>query len=667
MNNSSFRLCKRIVRGGPWGRFQRLFNGFLAVVFLALGGWLLSSVGATAADSPEYVPDELIVAFKAALTQDQQDEVEQTHGDQHVQLLPGIKARLLKISSRRPLLQAFDGYQADPSVLYVQPNYIYHAVETIPNDTYFGLQYAMKNTGQVVNGTSGLAGADIEATFAWDRTRGSRNVVVGVVDTGVDYTHPDLSANIWSNPGNLGLGNAGTHGYNAITGSYDPMDDNGHGTHVSGTVGATGNNATGVVGVNWVTSIMGLKFLDSTGSGTTANAVSAIDYAVHAKVAGVNVRVLNASWGGGGPDPALLNEITLAGANDILFVAAAGNGDAAGRPINIDINPFYPASYSLSAANMIVVAATDSRDQIASFSNYGVQTVQLGAPGVNIASTWPGNQYYYASGTSMATPHVTGSAALVLSAQPALSTAQVKAAILNNVDPISSLSGKTATGGRLNVNRAIPSTAPDFSISMSPSSSTVTAGGSTTYTVTVTPSGGFSGSVSFSVSGLPSGATGSFNLTSVTGSGSTTLTVTTTTGTLSGSSTLTVTGTSGSSTHTATATLVVNPVQPTPDFSISVSPASSSVKRGNSTAYTITVTSLSGFSGQVSLSVSGLPSRTSASFNPNPVSVSSGTSGTSTMTVTTSGRTTPTTRTLTIRGTSGALTHSTTATLIVTF
>lgn len=200
----------------------------------------------------------------------------------------------------------------NPVVEYAEPNYIVHAIAT-PNDPRYSELWGMRNTGQIIQGFAGTAGADIKAEGAWDVSTGSRTIVVGVVDTGIDYTHQDLSGNTWSNPGGIGGCAAGTHGYNAITKSCDPRDDQYHGTHVSGTIGAAGNNALGVVGVNWTTSIMGLKFLDSVGSGTTADAISAIDFSVNAKIAGVNVRVLSNSWGGGGFSQALLDEINKAG------------------------------------------------------------------------------------------------------------------------------------------------------------------------------------------------------------------------------------------------------------------------------------------------------------------------------------------------------------------
>jgi subtilisin family serine protease len=338
-----------------------------------------------------------------------------------------------------------------------EPNYIYNYNLT-PNDTQFGQLWGMRNTGQVVSGQTGVAGADIEAALAWDVSTGSTANVVGVIDTGVDYNHPDLAANIWSAPASftVTVGGrtitcaAGSHGYNAVANNCNPLDDNNHGTHVSGTIGARGNNASGVVGVNWTTRIMGLKFLNSAGSGNTADAIECINFAIQAKQrfgSTANVRILSNSWGGGGFSQALLDAINSANSNNMLFVAAAGNANS-----NNDTTPNYPSNYN--APNVLAVASTDNRDAKSSFSSFGATTVDLGAPGSGILSTVRNGGFAVFSGTSMATPHVSGAAALVLS-RCSLSTAALKANLMNNVDPVSSLSGRTVTGGRLNVNRAI--------------------------------------------------------------------------------------------------------------------------------------------------------------------------------------------------------------------
>ncbi len=616
----------------------------------------------------EVVAQEVLVKFRAA-TPLTIAQVAAAHDVDAVQMVGGVG--VFRFHSRSKGAAALvRELAARPDVVYAEPNYIVQAI-ALPNDPSFGELWGLQNTGQSILGVPGTPGADISAVSAWDISTGSRANVVTVVDTGIDYTHPDLAANVWSAPAafTVVIGSAsitcaaGTHGFNALTNTCDPRDDNNHGTHVSGTIGAVGNNATGVVGVNWTASIMGAKFLNRRGSGTTAGAINAIEFAVQAKAAfastgGANVRVLSNSWGGGGFSQALLDEINRANNNNMLFVSAAGNSSS-----NNDTTAFYPADYN--APNVIAVAATDNNDALAWFSNYGPTTVHLGAPGVNILSTIIGGNYDYFSGTSMATPHVSGAAALVLSAC-SLNTANLKSNLLNNVDPIPALAGITVTGGRLNVNKAIracsaPAT-PDFSLSASPGSQSVTQGNSTSYTVTVTSSGGFSGAVTFTASGLPGGASASFNPVSVTGSGSSMMTVTTDATTPVGTYSLTITGTSGSLSHTAPVSLVVtSPPSATGDFSLSLSPGNRVVNQGGAASYTVTLSPSGGFAGSVTFSASGLPGGASASFNPPSVTGS----GSSTMTVTTS-TTTPTgTYSLTITGTSGSLTHSASVTLKV--
>ncbi len=346
-----------------------------------------------------------------------------------------------------------------PDIAFVEPNYIVRALSE-PSDPHFPKLWGLKNTGQPINGIAGTIGADMRAAEAWDLAIGSAANVVAVVDTGIDYTHSDLGQNIWSAPAPFTVNirgvaitcQAGTHGFNAIAHTCDPMDDHNHGTHVAGTIGAVGNNGAGVIGVNWITSLMGIKFLDATGSGTVADAIDAIDFALQVKQifagsGGANIRILSNSWGGGDFSQALLDQINAAADEEMLFVAAAGNN---GLPN--DIIPLYPASYA--APSIIAVAATNNTDGRAFFSNYGRNTVHLGAPGVDIFSTLRGGGYGFQSGTSMATPHVSGAAALTLSNCP-LNTSNLKTALVDSVDPVASMATTTISGGRLNVRRAL--------------------------------------------------------------------------------------------------------------------------------------------------------------------------------------------------------------------
>src|ERR1700682_5932829 len=267
--------------------------------FLVVGLIGCSAFAATRRPTATSVPGEGLVKIQAGTSGEAIAAIEQAADiDQGEQISRVKSGTILRLHSQSLCTGALtSALLSDPNVVYVEPNYIWHASDT-PNDTSYSQLWGLKNIGQFISSSPGTAGADISAEAAWRVTTGSAALVVGVVDTGVDYTHPDLAANIWSNPG--GKGNvacaAGTHGYNAITKTCDPSDDHYHGTHVSGTIGAVGNNALGVVGVNWVVSIMGLKFLDSQGGGTTAAAIAAIDFAVQAKIDGVNVRILSNSW-----------------------------------------------------------------------------------------------------------------------------------------------------------------------------------------------------------------------------------------------------------------------------------------------------------------------------------------------------------------------------------
>lgn len=461
----------------------------------------------------EVVSGEVLVKFKPDISGAAIRDVKAKHNIDTEEGLGSTKVRRMH-SRTQDIASMIAQLKNRSDVEFVEPNYIVHT-SAVPNDPSFATDmWGLRNTGQTIGGVTGTVGADIKATTAWDVSVGNRNQVIAVIDTGTDYNHPDLQANIWSAPSAFTVQvsdgtstttvtcAAGTHGFNAITNVCDPMDDQGHGTHVAGTIGAVGNNLTGVVGVNHQASIMPLKFLDATGNGSTANAVKAIDFAIQAKTqlgTAANVRVLSNSWGGPGFSQALLDVIIKANAEGMLFVAAAGNAAT-----NTDSTPNYPSGYD--APNVISVAATTNVDGLWVDSNYGATTVDLGAPGHLIYSTIRNGSYSSVSGTSMATPHVAGAAALLLS-KCTLDTASLKATLLNNVDVIASLQGKTVTGGRLNVDKAIRAcagavVAPTLSFTASPTS--VVSGGSSTLTwnstnaTSCTASGGWSGTLATS-------------------------------------------------------------------------------------------------------------------------------------------------------------------------
>lgn len=431
-------------RWWPKGRGLAMVIGLSLAMSLVGGGWLPVEAAGTKAG---WVPGRLLVKFKAGLPPQQADARHAEVGGQRLQafrLVPGLHVVQVPPGDEAAMAQAYAQF---PEVEYVEPDYLQHATRE-PDDPQFPQQWALKNTGQ----TGGTPGADIHAPAAWEITTGSSQVIVMVIDSGVDYTHPDLAANMWRNPGEIpgdGIDNDGdgwvddVFGIDPHNNDGDPMDDNGHGTHTAGTIGAVGNNGQGVAGVNWNVRIMACKFLGASGSGATSDAIRCLQYAVSK---GANLT--SNSWGGGGYSQALADAIRAAGAAGQLFVVAAGNDNH-----DNDANPQYPCGYDLS--NILCVASTDKFDARSSFSSFGLSTVHLGAPGSSILSTKMGGGYVLMSGTSMATPHVSGVAALLLGQHPGLSWQEVKQRILMSGDPVPGLMGRTSTGQRLNARRAL--------------------------------------------------------------------------------------------------------------------------------------------------------------------------------------------------------------------
>ena len=353
---------------------------------------------------PFYKEGEVIVKFKKNIRASQIQAAIST-SDIHIAnsfpILSRAKASpYMLVKSKKLSTQALlKQFKADPNVAYVEPNYLYHTQE-VPNDPKFDQLWGLLNTGQSVSGTAGTAGADIKAAEAWDVSTGSSNVVIAVIDTGVDYLHEDLKANMWENPHEI-PGNGidddnnsyvdDVYGIDAANNTGDPMDliaeEGGHGTHVAGTIAATGNNGKGIAGVSWHTRIMALKFLSSNG-GTTEDAIECLEYVIEQKQKGVNIVATNNSWGGGGFSQALHDTIKATTDLGILFIAAAGN-----KENDNDANAYYPASYDLDG--IITVAATDQDDVLITKenhyygSNYGATSVDLAAPGINIFSSTP--------------------------------------------------------------------------------------------------------------------------------------------------------------------------------------------------------------------------------------------------------------------------------------
>jgi subtilisin family serine protease len=425
-------------------RRTRPGSGLWAVILCAVAGMGGAPFAEAQSVSAPYSPDRIIVRFRADTVTAARSQVLAANGvDRDVELgvVPGLER--VKLRPGRTVAETIAALRSNPNVLYAEPDYVVRKNVT-PNDTSYGSLWGMAN---------------IKAPTAWDTTTGPAGLVVAIIDTGIDRSHPDLADNIWTNPGEAlnGLDDDGNgyvddlNGWDFAYGDNNPSDVDGHGTHTAGTVGARGNNALGVVGVNWQVKLVALKFLDDTGSGYTSNAILAMQYANR-----MGIKVSNNSWGGGGFSQGMYDAINASKANNHLFIAAAGNSN-----VNNDTTAHYPSSYNLD--NVISVASITSTDGRSSFSNYGRTSVDLGAPGSSILSTTPGNTYSSYSGTSMATPHVAGAAAMIVGLRPTWTYGQVRDAILRTARPITALSGITVTGGTLDLAAAVayqPSTSP---------------------------------------------------------------------------------------------------------------------------------------------------------------------------------------------------------------
>ncbi|UCX06014.1 S8 family serine peptidase [Shewanella glacialimarina] len=531
---------------------------------------MTSAVPVMAKQAVTYQQDTILVVYKDNVTKFERSSAQKLVGatikdinadgvdDKFSHLLNGKLARL-SLRNGANVEQAIKMISKHPAVKYAEPNYIVRAIG-VPDDPSFVDLWGLHNTGQ----SGGLAGADIDAVLAWNTSTGDRNVVVGVIDTGVDYNHPDLQANMWVNPGEIagnGIDDDGNgviddiHGYNANANTGDPMDGNGHGTHVSGTIGAKGNNGVGVVGVNWDVSIIGCQFLDASGSGTTAAAIACIDYMTNLKLNhGVDVKATNNSWGGGGFSQALKDSIDSAGDAGILFLAAAGN-DA----YDNDVTPSYPASYDSDA--IMAIASTDRNDNMSGFSQWGLTSVDMGAPGSAILSTVPGGSYDTYSGTSMATPHVTGAAALVWSLNPDLSAEEMKELLMASGDSNASLTGLTVAGTRLNVASALDQAnpAPGYRFTASPALQEVEAGSAVSYDFSLGSVAGWNGNVALTVDVSPSLNGVSLSSASVGAGDDFTVDVVTEANAAWGDYVITVTGDDGATVKTKSVALAVYP------------------------------------------------------------------------------------------------------------
>ena len=420
----------------------------IAILALAVA-WSASGTAVAAVTDP----DGLIVRFEPGVSAAERAAIRDEAGTDLERTLPVPGMQLLDLEPGQGRAAAERALERQDGVLYAEPNTVRRA-SLRPDDLHYSLLWGLENTGQAIQGTAGSIDADTDAGDAWDAGIGGGGAVA-VIDSGVDLAHPDLAANAWRNPGESGAGRESNgldddlngkvddwRGWDFVAGDSDPADENGHGTHVAGTIAALRGNGIGVAGVADGSRLMALRVLNAQGTGSVAGVIQAYGYAARA-----GAKVVNLSLGSSTSSRA--ESDAIAAHPEVLFVAAAGNGGDDGIGDDNDLYPEYPCAYSLP--NVVCVAASDNRDRLATFSNYGDLSVDLAAPGVDIVSTLPGDRYGWASGTSMATPHVSGAAALLWAASPGASAAQIKSALTVGADPIAAFAGRTVSGGRLNV------------------------------------------------------------------------------------------------------------------------------------------------------------------------------------------------------------------------
>ncbi|MEW6161694.1 MAG: S8 family peptidase, partial [Verrucomicrobiota bacterium] len=387
------------------------------------------------------------------------------HGRKILREFADLDVQMIEVPADVTVLDTIKNLKASGDVEFAEPDYRVR-LSTHPNDPFYasGALWGLNNTGQ----SGGAPDADIDAPEAWSVFNSAKNIIVAVVDSGIRYSHEDLAGNLWRNTGEI-AGNRrdddgngvvdDIYGYNGVANNGDPMDDNGHGTHVAGTIGAVANNGKGVAGVAWGVQIMACKFLDYTGNGQISDAIECINYA-----RSKGAKIINASWTAPNYSSALNSALQAARSAGIIVVCAAGN-----EATNIDSYPIYPASYNLD--NLVVVAAMTRTGLLdTAYSNYGVNTVDLAAPGTSIMSTWhtADNAYMTLSGTSMAAPHVAGTLALMRAYFPNETVPQLIARLRTNIDPVPSLVGKTAAAGRVNLRKALGIAGPDYVASPPP-------------------------------------------------------------------------------------------------------------------------------------------------------------------------------------------------------
>ena len=443
-------------------RFIILFSTIAFILLTGAGTHVALSQTKPDGDKPRFAEDRVLVKLKEGVPEDTVEAINRKNNARTEKKIPRTRVSVVKLPKGLQVADAVKRYEASPDVEYAEPDFLFAPAQITPktpNDPEYRKMWNLDNTGQ----TGGTADADTDEPEAWGTTTGATGTVVAVIDTGVDINHPDLNDNVWTNPDET-PGNGvdddrngyvdDIHGWDFVdenSSVFDSATDDSHGTHVAGTIGAEGNNSIGITGVNWQTKIMPLKFIGSSRFGYGSDFVEALNYAV-----AEGITISNNSWAGSSYSQTIMDAIKRADAAGHLIVAGAANGGSDSVGDNNDVTPMYPASYD--SPNVIAVAASDRNDALASFSNYGATSVDLAAPGTDILSTVPGGTYGYKSGTSMATPHVSGIAALLKSKEPTLDAAGMKDRILRYAEKKEGLSGKVATGGRANAYQSLNST-----------------------------------------------------------------------------------------------------------------------------------------------------------------------------------------------------------------
>ena len=466
-----------------------------AVVAMLLAGFTGPAAAATVLPAPVAVsavtevtsapsaPGVVLVGFQPGVSAADQARALAGVGGQETRVV-GTGAHVVAVANGS-VQTAIAALRRNPLVRYAEPDYLVQPlsipVGPTPNDPYFAQDWALQNTGQTVNGVPASAGDDIDVVPAWSTSTDARSAVIGLVDDSFDYTDPDLAGSAWNNPGGVGGCPAGTHGYDVATNTCSPgtRTGPGHGSAMASTAGAVGNNATQRTGVAWSSSILGVS---TDNNSDVATFIAGLAWVRQAKQSGVNVRVINASWGGTGYSQAEADEIAADGANGILVVAGAGNGQSSSSVAGVgtgpvvgvddDTTPFYPCAYPLPT--VLCPTAVDEHFNLPSWANYGAHTVDLAAPGEHLCG--PIGSTCSGKGTSLSTAYVSGAAALLAAVHPEWSVGQLRAAIVENVRPAPALQGKTRTGGVLDVYCAMtlcraPAPTPSPSLTESPSPS----------------------------------------------------------------------------------------------------------------------------------------------------------------------------------------------------